>query len=121
MEGYRNRDPVAFLRTAVRRQAALQFVVCFFMLFCYAKFDFNVLANALNNCVRKRGEGKGKKRDKDSKAEGQREDCVRGRAVSACVLIVWLQNNLSYAVKRLGIDREIGREGKRRKKREREE
>lgn len=38
--------------------------------------------------------------------------------MSACVLIVWLQNNLSYAVKRLGIDREIGREGKRRKQRE---
>lgn len=40
----------------------------------------------------------------------------RGRGVSACVLIVWLQNNLSYAVKRLGIDREIGREGRERNK-----
>lgn len=37
--------------------------------------------------------------------------------MSACVLIVLLQNNLSYAVKRLGIDREIGRE----ERREREE
>lgn len=43
--------------------------------------------------------------------------CERGRGVSACVLIVLLQNNLSYAVKRLGIDREIARE----ERREREE
>lgn len=53
------------------------------MLFCYAKFDFNVLANALNNCGCKRG--KGRREIETVREEAERAACVR--EAGACLLV----------------------------------
>lgn len=47
------------------------FCCLFFMLFCYAKFDFNVLANALNNCRWERGKGRREIETVKKKQRGQ--------------------------------------------------